>query len=108
MLDHHVIDERSLAFGHAIAIRLRECPELIERARATLHRWLQSCSPRARAALEEWLAVLDQPVESVSALLTEAGERAVRLRQSNPFAGVLAPEERNAILKRFIRHDPAS
>jgi hypothetical protein len=108
MNGHRRIDERSLAFGRAIAARLAERPELIDRARATLVRWLATCSPGARPALEEWLAVLDGPSDGVTALLTGNDERAVRLRQSNPFAGVLTPQERTAILRRFESHDAAS
>ena len=105
---HRLIDERSLAFGRAIAARLAQRPELIERARATLVRWLATCSPGARPALEEWLAVLDGPADEVFALLTGTDERAVRLRQSNPFAGVLPPPERTAILRQFQSHDAPS
>ena len=108
MKSHRQIDERSLAFGRAIADRLTGHPELVTRARATLVRWLGTCSPGARPALEEWLAALDGPREGVVALLTGADERAVRLRQSNPFAGVLSPQERTAILRRFESHDAAS
>ena len=36
-------------------------------------------------------------------LLTSTRERATWLRQSSPFAGVLSPQEREAILRR---HDP--
>src|SRR3954451_11907349 len=95
---HRLIDERSLAFGRAIATRLVGHPELIDRARSTLVRWLATCSPGARPALEEWLAVLDGRADGVTALLTGTDERAARMRQSNPFAGVLTAHERTAIL----------
>jgi hypothetical protein len=108
MKSHRLIDERSLAFGRAIAARLAENPELTARARETLTRWLTTCSPGARRALEEWLAALDGPGEGVVALLTGTDERATRLRQSNPFAGVLSAQERNAILRQFEAYDAAS
>src|SRR4051794_16065007 len=108
MNGHHGIDERSLAFGRAVAARVAGRPELIARARATAVRWLATCSPRSRHALREWLAVLDGPPEGVVAVLTGGDERAVRLRQSNPFAGVLPADERAAILRQFRQpHDPA-
>ena len=102
-----MIDERSLAFGRAIAERVAARPELIARARETVGRWLVTCSPGAQPALEEWLAALDGPPEGVIALLTNTDERAVRLRQSSPFAGVLTPLERTAIIRRFQSHDAA-
>jgi hypothetical protein len=108
MKDHRRIDERSLAFGRAIAARLPAHPELIDRARATLAHWLTTCSPRSRSTLQEGAAALDGPIDGIIALLTGADERAARLRQSNPFAGLLSQQERNAILRQFESYDAAS
>lgn len=107
-MDHQRIDERSLAFGRAIAGRVTAHPELIAQARETVTRWLQTCSPGSRSTLREWLAALDGPVEGVLHLLTSRDERSTRLRQSNPFAGVLSQQERNAILRQFHAHDPTA
>lgn len=108
MKTHASIDQRSLALGRAVARRLRDDPSQVMRARATIARWLGTCSPRVRPALLEWDAVLQRPVAEVLDVLTGASERAVRLRQSNPFAGVLPPRERAAILKEFAAYDEAS
>lgn len=108
MKDHRDIDKRSLAFGRAIAARLQEHPEFVVRARLTILRWMETCSPRSQLALEEWLAALDGPIEGVLALLTSPDERATRLRQSNPFTGVLSSPERNQILREFQSNDTAS
>lgn len=108
MKDHVLIDERSLAFGRAVAARLADDPELMGRARATVVRWLATCSPHVHPALREWLVALDGPAEGVIALLTGRDERAVRLRQSNPFAGVLSQRERTAILRQFESYDTAA
>jgi hypothetical protein len=108
MPNHQVIDERSLAFGQAIATKLLEKPELVDRARTTLRRWMTTCSPRALPALLEWQIALDGPLDGVVALLTNRDDRSRRLRQSNPFAGVLSNEERNAILRRFHSTDTAT
>src|ERR1700720_3281136 len=105
-MDHQRVDERSLAFGCLIAKRIAEHPELIAEARATATRWLQTASARSAPALQEWMAVLNGPVEGVLDLLTARDERATRLRQSNPFAGALSSQERNAIIRRF--HDSAT
>jgi hypothetical protein len=108
MKDHQLIDARSLAFGQQIATRVAIEPKLIAQARETVLHWLVDCSSGSRSELEEWLSVLDGPVEQVIQLLTGLDERAIRLRQSNPFAGVLSAQERNQILKRFQQHDAAS
>lgn len=105
MPDHQTIDERSLAFGRAIAACVEDDPKLIARARATVVRWSGVCSVRVQPVLREWLTVLDGPVEGVLAVLRGTDERAIRLRQSNPFAGVLSNQQRNAILHRFESHD---
>jgi len=108
MKHHREIDERSLAFGRVIASRIRQDRALIDRARVTIHRWLLTSSPRVRGTLEEWLGVLEGPLENVVDLLTGTSERAVRMRQSNPFTGVLSNQERNAILRKFASHDTKS
>ena len=107
MKNHASIDKRSLALGQAVAVRLCADPSLIERGRATIARWLTSCSPQVRPALLEWDAVLQLPIPQVLELLTGNNERAIRLRQSNPFAGVLSPHERSAILKEHAVYDAA-
>lgn len=108
MKDHRLIDERSLAFGRAIAARLAEHSEFIALARANIARWLTTSSPHVHPDLNAWLAALDGPMDGVVALLTGRDERATRLRQSNPFAGVLSQQERNAILRQFQSYDAAS
>ncbi len=108
MRDHRLIDERSLAMAQAIAERLRADPGLVALALDNLERWSKTCSPRARSTLQEWRTVLDGPMEGVIAILTGNDERAVRLRQSNPFAGALPQTVRNEILLRFQARDEAA
>lgn len=51
--------------------------------------------------LREWRTLLDEtPFSQLLEFLRSDDERAVRLRQSSPFAGVLTPEERQSILDR--------
>jgi hypothetical protein len=107
-MNHQRIDERSLAFGRLIAERVAGHPELIAQARENATRWLETCSPGSRSTLLEWLAALDGPIEGVLHLLTSTDERSTRLRQSNPFADILPQDERNAILRQFHTHDPAT
>jgi hypothetical protein len=106
--DHRLIDERSLALAQAIAQRLVLDPGLLTLARDNLERWSKTCSPRSKSTLEEWRALLDGPIEGVIAMLTGEDERAVRMRQSNPFAGALPQKVRNEILLRFEARDKAA
>jgi hypothetical protein len=107
MPNHRIIDARSLAFGREIAALLSARPELIDTAKANLARWTRTATPRSLPALREWEDALDGPLEGIIALLTSDDERATRLRQSNPFAGVLPAEVRNRIIREFQAHDAA-
>jgi hypothetical protein len=105
MKDHRLIDERSLAFSRLIAVKFRADPVLVQRGRDNLERWLRDCSERSLPALLEWKVLLAGPLDEVLSVLTSSDERAVRLRQSNPFAGLLTPNERWAILRDFQNRD---
>lgn len=101
MRSHAWIDRRSLALHDAVAAKIEARPELLDVARANLSRWL---SRAPQGALLEWQRLLEStPVADLVALLRSESETAVQLRQSSPFAGLLTPEERRAILRR---HDP--
>lgn len=108
MKDHRLIDERSLALGEAIAVRLPDNPSWIPRAQQTLERWLVTADPRVRPVLEEWQAQLKGSLSGVIGVLSGRDARSTRLRQSNPFAGVLPLRERNDILRRFARYESVS
>ena len=108
-MDHQRIDERSLAFGRLIAARVVADPALVDRARATLRRWMLTCSPGVRVTFDEWMRTLDGPIGGVLDLLTSGDERATRLRQSNPFVGVLTTGERHDVIRQFAdRHEPSA
>lgn len=98
MRSHEWIDQRSLALHEAVAARLETDPALLDIARHNLQRWLAMSS---HSAWLEWRRVLDEtPLPDLLALLRSSDERARRLRQSSPFAGLLTPAERQAILDR--------
>jgi hypothetical protein len=98
---HAWIDRRSLALHDAVAAKIEAHPELLDVARANLVRWI---SRAPQGALLEWKDLLERTsVADLITLLRSETETATRLRQSSPFAGVLTPEERRAILRR---HDP--
>lgn len=98
--DHSRLDERSLAMHRLIARKVQADPALLDRARANLRRW-QETEGSPKLALAEWEQILRSPVDQVAQFLTERSERATRLRQSSPFAGVLTEAERRAIYESY-------
>jgi hypothetical protein len=88
---HQWIEQRSLTLHEAVARKLEAQPELLEVARANLCRW-RNTNPTQ--ALQEWQGLLDRlPLPQLRAMLRSPTEAAARLRQSSPFAGLLAPIE---------------
>ena len=108
MLNHRHIDARSRALAIAVADQLRHQPELVDIAKRNIAAWMKENSSSIRSALAEWDIALNGSIDDVIELLTSEGEKAVRLRQSNPFAGVLSSSQRNEILNRFSDHDTVS
>ena len=103
--DHIRIEERSIALHRAIADRIRTNPRLMEKARENLQKYLdqfaQENSP-APKYLTEWQDILThRPREAVLEFLVSSGEKAGRLRQSSPFAGILTPKERWKIYEAY-------
>ena len=99
---HEWIDQRSLALDTEIAQMIREQPELLDRAKTTLARWIQAREPNVPAALLEWAIILNnRTLNEILALLTRDDEEARRLRQSSPFCGILSEERRLAIFKEY-------
>ncbi len=99
---HDWIDERSLALDRAIAQLVRAQPDLLQRAKTILRRWIQQRQPSVPAVLLEWREILDHwPLEQILELLTSGDERPRRLRQSSPFCGILSPSERMAVFKEY-------
>jgi hypothetical protein len=64
-------------------------------------RWRAQRGQNVPAWLSEWQDLLDQPWESIAALITEPSENGARLRQSTPFAGILTQQERRRIYEAF-------
>jgi hypothetical protein len=94
--DHSRLDERSLALHQLVAKKLQADPTLLAKARANVRRW-QRGDGGSSSALVEWERILRGRVDQVAEFLVERSERATRLRQSSPFAGILTDDERLAI-----------
>src|SRR5271169_1591302 len=98
--DHSRLDERSLALHQRIAEKVLADPALLDKARDNLRSWQQT-EGSPKLALAEWEQILSGPTNQIAQFLTEQSERAIRLRQSSPFAGVLSEAERKAIYESF-------
>jgi hypothetical protein len=95
---HQWIDARSLALKRLIADRIRERPELFERAVETLEHWKRIKQPPPRALLE-WDEIFKlHSREEILEILIESGERGQWLRQCDPFCGILTEVERQQFL----------
>jgi hypothetical protein len=100
MRTHLQIDERSLALARAIVSRIDADPARagLARARITCERWFQQ---RPLPVLQEWRRILERPWEEVREVLLDPSEEGRRLRQSDPFCGILTPRERWAIYRAY-------
>lgn len=98
---HGDLDAQGLAYASAIAERLPTEPELIDRALEWVRARLADASTGEARELREWERILGSstPVR-LRRFLLDAGERATRLRQSNPFLAILTEEERAALRRR--------
>jgi hypothetical protein len=98
--DHNRLDERSLAMHELIVEKVRTDPALLDKARDNVRRW-QQIDGSPMLALAEWEQILDGPVNEVTQFLTERSDRAARLRQSSPFAGMLTEAERRTVYESY-------
>ena len=100
-LKHRIIEARSLAMHCLAAQKIMLEPALLEQVRRTLDAWRARYAKDTPRALDEWAVILRRPWPQIAAFITDAGERATRLRQSTPFAGVLGARERQRVYAAF-------
>ena len=99
---HEWLDQRSLALDRAISEMIRAKPELLDRAKSTLNRWIKLREPDVPRALLEWQDILNRSsLDEVLIFITQDSEKARRLRQSSPFCGILPQDVRLAIFKEY-------
>ena len=95
---HSRANRISLALHRAVAARVRAQPELVEEARERLERWVDERGyPLAYA--RRWRALLAGPREALLELICRDDEESRSLRQNTPFAGVVPPRERWAMVR---------
>ena len=99
--DHRILDARSLAMHCRIAQKISRDPDLLNKARENLRRWLAKSEGRKTHYLREWEQILDCPWPAIAELITSMSEEATRLRSSSPFAGVLTEDERDQVYAAF-------
>ena len=92
MRTHQEIDRRSLAMARRIVAKIDADPERLGLAHAkrVCERWVEQGIRSAR----EWRSLLDRPWEEVRSILLEESDEGQRLRQTDPFCGILTPAER--------------
>lgn len=92
--------EMSLALHKAVAARLDD--EMVARARCRTMEWLNR-GGTGTALLARWREILELPLEDVRTWLTDPSEEAAWLRKASPFAGEIAPREREQIIRETRR-----
>lgn len=98
---HRLVEARSLALHCRIARRISADLSLLEIPRDNLRRWQSRHDNQVPRYISEWSVILQQPWPVIAAFITSFSEKAIRLRQSSPFAGVLSPTERDRIYEAF-------
>ena len=78
-------------------------------ARENLARWRQANATSASLVrcYDEWLALLERPIEQVCAAMLSTSDEGQRLRQNSPFAGAL-PARVVWDVKRRVRDGQAA
>jgi hypothetical protein len=100
---HQAIDRRSLAMARQIVAKIDADPrrEGLEHAWRVCTRWVAQGNVPAR----EWLDILERPWPEIRAILLDDSEESRRLRQNDPFCGILTPHERWEIYREATRHE---
>ena len=101
MRTHQEIDRRSLEMVRRIVAKIDADPERrgLEHAKRVCDRWVAQGIVSAR----EWQALLQQPWERVRETLLDESDEGQRLRQTDPFCGILTPQERWEIYRKARR-----
>jgi hypothetical protein len=104
MVSHETIDKRGLAYATAIVEHIESDPaqQAVKRAQERCKRWLKEVPSQDLLA---WEALLSRPWTEIKKNLLERSEHGNRLRQNNPFCGVLTHQERWAIHRAFRHYE---
>ena len=75
--------------------------EGLEHAREVCGRWID----RGNIPAREWMEILRRPWLEIRAILLDDSEESRRLRQNDPFCGILTPRERWEIYREAAAHE---
>ena len=101
MKTHEAIDQRSLAMARRIVEKIDADPRGLEHARQVCARWVE----RGNVPAREWMQILERPWPEIRQILLEDSEESRRLRQNDPFCGILDPRERWEIYREAVRNE---
>ena len=97
-------DRRSLWLAYATAGKIvSDPPAAIERARHQIALMRPTARGQARLWIDEWSGLLDGPIETLLATVTDPSLRGREMRQNSPFAGLLTDEERATIIAQLAQ-----
>lgn len=105
---HSDLDARSLEAGKAWAVFVKTYPEIVPRTVTYLDQQISESESGVKEELREWKQLLESAsLQRLARLLGSGAERAVRLRQSNPFWQVVTKEEREKLqqITETLRHE---
>jgi hypothetical protein len=100
---HDAIDRRSLTMVRRIVEKIDSDPSRagLEHARKVCARWVE----RGNRPAVEWMAILQGSWPEIRSILLDESEEGKRLRQSDPFCGILTPLERWEIYREAARNE---
>ena len=97
-MTHQEKNQRLEAISRKLAKDIEQDSSLLLRAKAHIDRLLKEDPGTATKDLMEWRDILDlYSLQRLSRFLTSSSERAIRLRQSNPFFAILNADERSRL-----------
>lgn len=106
---HAELDARARDLARAIALRLQTDPSLVARARAHIADRLPHATAGEQRELREWERILrTMSLPRLRRFLVDTGERATRLRQTFPFIGILAADERDELIEAPRSGEPTT
>lgn len=104
MRDHQSIDRRSLDMAQQIVAKIDADPSRagLEHARDVCRRWVE----RGNVPAIEWMRILEtQGWSDIRRILLDDSEEGRRLRQNDPFCGILTSRERWEIYREAARRE---
>lgn len=72
----------------------------LDHAKSVCERWIA----RGNVSAREWRTILQRPWDEIRRVLLDESDEGQRLRQTDPFCGILTPEERWQIYREARAH----